>query len=190
MKIGCVVLAAGNAVRFGENKLQRLVNGKSMIRHALEAVPVSQLSDIVVVTQYSEIEALAKEFTFTAIYNDSPQLGQSHSLQLGLEAVSHCDAVLFLVADQPLLRRETVAQLVALYRLHPHAIACLSCEGVLGNPCLFPARFYDELRALRGDRGGRSIRKNHAADVVTLEVEKRELQDIDTSETLDEIDLK
>ena len=39
MKIGCVVLAAGNARRFGSNKLQVQVDGESLIRRALETVP-------------------------------------------------------------------------------------------------------------------------------------------------------
>ena len=32
MKIGCVLLAAGNARRFGSNKLQVQVDGESLIR--------------------------------------------------------------------------------------------------------------------------------------------------------------
>ena len=39
MKIGCVVLAAGNARRFGSNKLNAQVEGVSLIRRALDAVP-------------------------------------------------------------------------------------------------------------------------------------------------------
>ena len=39
MKIGCVVLAAGNARRFGSNKLTAQVEGVSLIRRALDAVP-------------------------------------------------------------------------------------------------------------------------------------------------------
>ncbi len=32
-------MAAGNAARFGENKLAAMVNGKPLIEHALEAIP-------------------------------------------------------------------------------------------------------------------------------------------------------
>ena len=50
MKIGCVVLAAGNARRFGSNKLKAEVDGESLIHRALEAVPsglVTVLSGII-----------------------------------------------------------------------------------------------------------------------------------------------
>lgn len=50
MKIGCVVLAAGNARRFGSNKLQVQVDGESLIRRALETVPSGLVT--VLVSQY------------------------------------------------------------------------------------------------------------------------------------------
>ena len=77
MKIGCVVLAAGNARRFGSNKLKAEVDGESLIRRALEAVPSGLVT--VVVSQYPEILALAGEYGFTAVSNNQPGLGLSRS---------------------------------------------------------------------------------------------------------------
>ena len=39
LRIGCVVMAAGRASRFGTNKLLQEIGGKSLLRRALEAVP-------------------------------------------------------------------------------------------------------------------------------------------------------
>ena len=39
IKIGCVLLAAGNSVRFGENKLLTEIDGRLMIERALDAIP-------------------------------------------------------------------------------------------------------------------------------------------------------
>ena len=52
LKIGCVVMAAGNSLRFGENKLTYTLQGRSLILRALEAVPPQQFHNVVVVTQY------------------------------------------------------------------------------------------------------------------------------------------
>ena len=52
MKIGCIVMAAGNARRFGSNKLDARVKGKTLLRRALEAVPAACFDRVVVVTQY------------------------------------------------------------------------------------------------------------------------------------------
>ena len=140
MKIGCVVLAAGNARRFGSNKLQVQVDGESLIRRALETVPSGLVT--VVVSQYPEILSLAGEYGFEAVLNDQPDLGLSRSVRLGLERLTDCGGVLFLVADQPWLKRDSVEALAALWAQHPAKIAAMAHGGVRGNPCLFPARFY------------------------------------------------
>ena len=54
MKIGCIVMAAGNARRFGSNKLDARVEGKTLLRRALEAVPAACFDRVAVVTQYPQ----------------------------------------------------------------------------------------------------------------------------------------
>ena len=119
MNIGCVVMAAGDARRFGENKLAALFDGKTLIRRALEAVPSEEFSAVAVVTQYPEVEDLAAEFGFIPVRNPHPDWGISHTIRLGLEALGDCEAALFQVSDQPMLCRETVAAEVAFFREHP-----------------------------------------------------------------------
>ena len=186
-KPGCVVLAAGSASRFGGNKLTATVEGQALIRRALSAVPAEQLSAVAVVTQYPEILDLAREFSFTPVRNDAPEAGVSRSIALGLAALGDCPGALFLVADQPLLRRESVEALVALWQRQPDGVAALGHGGVRGNPCLFPARLFPELLALRGDRGGSAIIRRHEDVLTLLEVDPRELQDADTPEALERI---
>ena len=110
--------------------------------------------------------------------------GISHTIRLGLEAVGKCDAVLFQVSDQPLLRRETVAAQVAFFRRHPDKLVGLSHGGVRGNPCIFPARFFPELLALREDRGGSSVIRRHEEDLLLFEAPACELEDVDTPHAL------
>ena len=90
MRIGCVVMAAGDARRFGENKLAALFDGKPLILRALEAVPAEEFSAVAVVTQYPEVEALASEFGFLPVHNPHPDWGISHTIRLGLEALGDC----------------------------------------------------------------------------------------------------
>ena len=188
MKLGCVVMAAGNARRFGENKLAVRFRGKSLIRWTLEAVPEDIFDAVAVVTQYPEITELAREFSFIAIRNEHPDFGISHTIKLGLTALRDCDGVLFLVSDQPLLRRESVAALVKLWKQQPDKIAALSHGGVRGNPCLFPARFFQDLMELREDHGGSTVIRRHEEDLVLLEVDGAELYDVDTVRALEELE--
>ena len=187
LKIGCVVMAAGSAVRFGSNKLTTLLDGQSLIRRALEAIPTEMVQQTVVVTQYPEISALTKEHSFTDIFNGHPEKGISETVRLGLSRLSDCDGVLFQVADQPLLRRETVAALIDFWRQHPDCITALSHNGQRGNPCLFPARFFPELMALEGDRGGSAVIRRHPEALLLLEADARQLADADTPEQLEQL---
>ena len=188
MKLGCVVMAAGNARRFGENKLAVRFRGKSLIRRTLEAVPQNVFDAVAVVTQYSEIAVLAKEFSFAAIRNEHPDFGISHTIKLGLTELRDCDGVLFLVSDQPLLRRESVVKLAELWKQQPDKIAALCHDGVRGNPCLFPARFFPELMALTEDHGGSSVIRRHREDLVLLETDAAQLYDVDTVQALEELE--
>ena len=187
LKIGCVVMAAGNAVRFGSNKLSARLDGRSLMTHALEAIPQEAVQKAVVVTQYPEIAKLAKLYSFTVIFNEHPENGISESVKLGLSHLLDCDGVLFQVSDQPLLRRETVAALVELWRQHPDRIAALGHKGQRGNPCLFPARFFPELMALEGDRGGSIVIRRHPEALLLLETEAQQLADVDTPDQLEQL---
>ena len=188
MKIGCVVMAAGNARRFGENKLAARFRGKSLIRRTLEAVPEDVFDKVVVVTQYLEIAELAKGFHFAAVRNEHPDYGISHTIKLGLAELLDCDGVLFLVSDQPLLRRESVTELAELWKQQPDKIAALGHGGVRGNPCLFPARFFPELLELREDRGGNAVIRRHEEALVLLEAGETELYDVDTVQALERLE--
>lgn len=184
MRIGCIVMAAGMGTRFGGNKLAQEWNGKSLIRHALEAVPIEKLDTVVVVTQYPDVAKLAKAFRFTPVINCHPEYGQSHTIHLGMQALNDCDALLFQVADQPLLRRESVAMLIDFYLCHPDHIVGLGHGGQRGNPCIFPARFFPELLKIEGDHGGNVVIRQHENDLLLWEVPADELRDVDTRDAL------
>ena len=188
LRIGCVVMAAGNASRFGVNKLSATVGGKKLIVRALEALPRELLDRICVVTQYDEVERIARGMDFACIRNDHPDWGVSHTICLGTQALmEQSDAILYLVADQPLLRRESVARELDLFRQHPERIVAMSHDGVRGNPCIFPKRFFPELCALSGDVGGSAVIRRHTNDLLLFEVDARELADVDTPQTLHEL---
>ena len=86
MEIGCVILAAGNSFRFGDNKLLARYGGKALIEWVLDAVPAERLGPVCVVTQYPAVAALAEARGFSAVWNREPELGISHSVALGTGA--------------------------------------------------------------------------------------------------------
>ena len=187
LKLGCVIMAAGNARRYGQNKLAAQLRGRSLILRALEAVPAKELEAAVVVTQYPEVMDLAEAFRFAAIRNEHPDWGIRHTIALGLTALRRCDGVMFLVSDQPLLKRESVAALAQFWKQQPDKLAALAHSGIRGNPCVFPARFFPELLELTEDHGGNTVIRKHEGDLRLLEVPEEELADVDTAEALEKI---
>ena len=185
LRVGCLLMAAGNAERFGENKLLCAAgDGRLLIEHALDAIPRERFAHVLVVTQYPEITALAKERGFEALQNEHPERGQSETIRLGTRALSDCDAICFMVSDQPLLRRETLAREVDFFSSHREHIVALGHNGVRGNPCLFPARFFPELLALEGDVGGGAVIRKRLDELLLFPADERELRDTDTKDAL------
>lgn len=181
LSTGCVILAAGNSTRFGENKLLAEINGKTMIERAFEAIPVEKLCSVIVVTQYESIVKLAERFGFDCIINRHPELGLSRSVMLGTQALKdQCDGILYLVADQPWLKRESVSKMLDMFRENPDSIVSMSSGGKRGNPCIFPKACFDELCCLSGDKGGRTVIERHEDQLILFEVSEAELKDIDT----------
>lgn len=183
--IGCLIMAAGNASRFGENKLTASFAGKSLFSLALAAIPADTFARVTVVSQYPVLLQEAEQAGFHAIRNDRPDDGISRTIRLGTEAMADCVGILYMVADQPLLRQETVLRIVQDWRQHPGCIVGAAHNGHRGNPCLFPARFFPELCALEGDRGGSSVIRRHEDALRLVEAAEPELSDCDTKQALE-----
>ncbi len=187
-RTGCVILAAGNASRFGENKLTVKLGSRAVIEHAFDAVPAGLFEAVCVVTQYDEIEALSRQYGFKCIRNDRPGSGLGYTIRLGTEALSPCcGAILYMVSDQPLLKKESLERLYKLHLKYPDKIISAACSMRQGNPCIFPERYFPELTALTGDTGGKSVIRSHTDSLILCELEEQELTDIDTPEELESL---
>lgn len=185
LKIGCLILAAGSSSRFQANKLTAIFGGKTLIRRTLEAIPDDVFSCVTVVTQYDEVEKLARAFGFACVRNDRPDLGQSRSVALGTAAMADCDGIVYVVADQPMLSQELLRRIVAAWRAHPDGIVGASHGGRRGNPNLFPKHFFPELLALTGDVGGSSVIRSHPECFLGVETDAASLTDVDTPQALE-----
>ncbi len=184
MKLGLIMLAAGNSRRFGSNKLLYEIEGKPMYLRMLEQlIKVKNhfiSCNLTVITQYGEIGTKAEELGAQVLYNPHPERGISSSLKIGLAANQNADACLFTVTDQPWLTAETIIALLEHYRACDCQIACVSHNGKLGNPCVFSKKYYPELLNLEGDTGGKRVILSHRKEAVTLEIgDAKQLLDMD-----------
>lgn len=117
--IACVLLAAGAGSRFGGGKLLAEFGGERLFERAMNVLPKELFSRVAVVSGCEDILAESERRGFLAVRNSAPEKGVSLSIRLGLEAVKPCSAVLFLVCDQPLLRKESVLRILEAARRTP-----------------------------------------------------------------------
>ena len=187
MKIGCVLLAAGAGKRFGGGKLLYEIDGEPMIARAMRLFGAIEFSARVCVTRNdaAAVQRFAHEFGFPVVINPDPERGVGTSVAIATEAIlarePHLDGILYAVADQPYLTKESVERLLESSAAHPHDIVSLCFEKRRGNPAVFPAAFYPELCALNEDIGGGAVIKRHPESLQLVEAgSARELDDIDT----------
>lgn len=186
MKLGLILLASGAGSRFGANKLLAYLEGRTVAERTMDAYPPGLFQRAIVVSRYPEILALAETRGYTALFNEQADEGISASIRIGVARMADMDGVLFAVCDQPWLTRESVERAIAAFTDQPGKIAALSWEGEKGNPCLFPARFFGELSALTGDRGGGAVIRAHPEALLLVAARfERELRDIDCPTDLD-----
>ena len=89
-----------------------------------------------------------------------------------------------LMSEESASYMQKVAALVDAFRARPDALAALGHNGVRGNPCLFPARFFPELRSLTEDQGGSTIIRRHQEELALVEVPACQLEDVDEPQAL------
>lgn len=178
-KVGAILLAAGNSSRFGANKLLYEIEGNPLVQYSMEIISQLPFEQKIVVTQYPQVEQLAKRLGLSWVRNENPERGISHSIHLGLEKQGEMDGWMFLVGDQPWLCRKTVEKLLETFRESLRGMAAVRCGENIGNPVIFSRGYKKELEKLSGDRGGKKILLLHREDVEFVAAKPEELVDLD-----------
>lgn len=183
MTIGCILLAAGAAKRFGGNKLSAALKGKPIIEYILDSIPAEYFVQRVIVAANAILLSTAMQHGFYGVINDRPELGISLSIRLGIARLHHLDACMFCVADQPLLKKNTLSAMLDAYV--PGTILALSSNGIIGNPVIYPSSLFTELSSLSGEESGKTVAKRHIDILKHFSInDSSQLLDIDTKENL------
>jgi molybdenum cofactor cytidylyltransferase len=155
-----IILAAGEAKRFGSPKQLLDWHGKPFVRQAAEAALAARLWPVVVVSGANAegIEAALHGLPVSIQPNPDWQTGQSSSLQAGLRSLPpNIGAAIFLLADQPQVTQTVLQALVERHSLDLSPVVAPQVQGQRANPVLFDQVTFPALLSLSGDVGGRAI---------------------------------
>lgn len=166
-----ILLAAGASSRFGANKLLHpLADGTPIAiasaRNLLAALPGS----LAVVRPGAQVlEQLLREVGCEVTVCPRAEEGMGLSLAHAVAASGQARGWVVALADMPFLQPATISA-VAESLAAGALIAAPAMRGERGHPVGFAASLKDELLALQGDEGARSVLRRHAGAVSILEV--------------------
>ncbi|HEX7081373.1 MAG TPA: nucleotidyltransferase family protein [Gammaproteobacteria bacterium] len=182
----CVILAAGGSSRLGAPKQLVRHRGRALVRRAADAAEAAGLPPVVVVgADALRVRALLARSHPRAVVVGNARWadGLATSLRRALTAVPRdARAVLFMLADQPLVDAGSLARLIEAWRRRPSQAAAARYAGRLGVPAIIPRRAWAELRALSGDVGARRLLER-APRVTEVDLPEAAF-DVDTPEDL------
>jgi molybdenum cofactor cytidylyltransferase len=188
-----VILAAGESKRFGQPKQLLRFKDRYLIEWVLDAALESKLNQVVVVLGHAHdkiLQALDQKLQHAKILieiNRGFKAGQSASLRAGLSKVKDdFAAVMFLLADQPMLNSEIINSLLESFWGASKDICVPTYKGKRKNPTLFRHRLYRQLMDLKGDIGARQLIENNPDHVLSVEIDNPLcFLDIDTHQDIE-----
>ena len=182
-QIGGVILAAGEARRFGAQKLLAPLDGRPLVQHVIDAANASCLEDTVLVVGSGDLVSQIDPGRTRVVRNPDPARGLASSLQLGLRTLDpRLHAALVLLGDVPGVTTALIDELVARGRETRMSGVVSVWHGRRSPPVVLHKSLWAAAFALQGDVGMREVLKN--ADVLEFRVRDAlgSLDDIDTPE--------
>jgi len=181
--VGAVILAAGSSRRFGSAKQLAMLDGRTLLEHAIGAAVAAGLTPVVAVvpTWLTRPSSLGGE-SVQWVGNPSPERGVSVSLRLGLRAIGdEATAAVILLGDQPYVGPSIIETLLAARGDRP--IVAGEADGVLAPPLLLERSAFALAEAASGDIGLRQILRDNPELVRAVPID-RHPPDVDTPDDL------
>lgn len=164
-----LILAAGASSRMrGTDKLVQPVDGKPILRRvAATALATGAPVTVTLPPHAPAREAALSGLAVARVTVPDASLGMSRSLVRGVAAISANgtgaqDGIMILPADMPGFTTEALVGLIRRFAERPDNIWRGATEdGKEGHPTIFPTDLWQELAAVSGDEGGRSVIQAH-----------------------------
>jgi len=191
---GVVLLAAGRSRRFGADKRKhRMPDGRSMLTHSIERYCAAFARCILVLRPDDPDPELPtdRRCLLRIVRAVEADRGMGHSLAAAATAAADWDYVFVALADMPWVRPATLAALrsgmeAAVRAGSTDSILQPLCGGTPGHPVGFSARYLQELGALAGDQGARSVIGQHRQHLQRIELgDPGTLLDVDTPDQIE-----
>ena len=176
---------AGSSERMGEAKALLRVGDRTFVQAVVQALTDGGCDPVIVVVPDDDaIHAAARKTGATVLTNADPGEGPITSLRLALAALDDTvDGILYLPVDHPMVRPETVAQLLTMAASSDAPLVIPTYSGERGHPGYFGSSLFAQLADPHLEGGARTVVRGRLEDAELVVVEDPGvLKDIDTPE--------
>ena len=190
IKSNIVILipAAGASRRLGSPKQLLKWGDSTLLSHTIETVEELGQKEIIVVlgAYFDKIKSEIENRSVHILKNEDWKNGLGSSIAVGVEYLlndnRNFDAVLIMLADQPLITSKYLKAMVGKFRADENQIiATVYGKGKYGVPALFDKKYFNQLQKLTDDRGAQELIKRLTKFVTSVDVNPL-IVDIDTEE--------
>jgi len=184
--VAAVILAAGASRRYGTAKQLVVLDGRTLLEHAVDAATAAHLAPVVaVVPVWLPRPARLDPAGIRWIRNPFPERGLSLSLRLAFAALGdEVEAAVILLGDQPRLPAASIEAVLAGRGRRP--VVASESDGILAPPVLIERSHFSLVDDLTGDIGLRQLLREHP-DLVAHVAVAAHPPDVDTPADLDKL---
>ena len=183
-RISAIILAAGYSSRMGALKPLLKLGARTVLERVIALFSGSGIKDVIVVVGHgaSQTIPIAHECGAQAVINRQFDRGMFSSVQEGVRALSPDSRAFFMLpVDIPLVRPQTIEELLKAYYGGMGKIVFPTFLGKRGHPPLIDALYRNEILSHPGEGGLRAILRNHEDQSIQIEVaDEMILFDLDT----------
>lgn len=138
--ISSLILAAGESSRMGSDKALLAYGGSTFLERIVATLRAAGMDHVTVVLGHhaAEIQRAVKLSGIEAVVNRDYRLGQTSSLQAGLQALDKqgVDAVVLCLVDHPAVSAEVVKMLITTFENSHAPVVIPTHKGRCGHPVL------------------------------------------------------
>ena len=178
-----LLLGAGGSTRLGRPKQLLPYGGGTLLGHVVGRARSCPFDQLIVALGGSadDVRASVDLTGADVVVNDAYGEGCSSSIAAALDAVDpRCGVMVLMLGDQPGVRAESVAALLAGRGAAPLAV-CRYDDG-RGHPIAFSSATFGDLAGLHGDKGLWRLLDRRAGDVAEVAIPGPIPLDVDTPE--------
>lgn len=184
--VSAIILAGGYSTRMKEFKPLLPLGDLTIIENTINVFRNSGVSDITVVIGYraNDLKALLDRNFVKWIYNENYPQGMYSSVVAGVSSLpDNAEGFFLLPADMPLVKNETIEELLRVYNNADFDILYPIYKGQRGHPPLISKNLFSDIKNWNGAGGLRALLSEYQNSATHVEVnDEHILTDIDNSE--------